>query len=81
VPNISGVYAANDLEYAAVSEHAAGRGLTVAAVANDAVAERVKALTADFEQQLERLVPDAYRKATVEERVALIAQLKAIANR
>jgi hypothetical protein len=81
MPLITGTFNADDVQFAAVQEHAAGRGLTVRQIADSAVSERVKSITADFEQSLDRLVPLAYRKATVQEKVDLIAQLKAIAER
>lgn len=81
MPDITGTHAVNDLEFVALSDFARGVNKTVREIAAAAIAEKVRSITEDFEQNFGRQIPEVYRKATIEERVQLIATLKAIASR
>ena len=81
MPEITATITVDDVTLAAIEDYAAGQGLTVREIADRALSMHVESITRSFEQSLEQLVPQAYRKATVAERVALIQQVKALAAR
>ncbi len=81
MPDISATITITDVAQLAIAEKAALEGTTVQQQANMALREWVRGVAANFDSQLERLIPIANKKATDAEKVALITTLKTIAGR
>jgi hypothetical protein len=81
MPDITATITITAVSQLAITEKAAAEGTTAQQQVNMALREWVRGVTANFDGQLERLIPVANRKATDQEKVALILQLKEMAAR
>jgi hypothetical protein len=81
MPDITATITISAVEQLAIAEKAAAERTTAQAQVNMALREWVRAVAANFDSQLERLIPIANRKATDAEKVSLITTLKTIAER
>jgi hypothetical protein len=81
MPRLTLVLDISATQAVALAATAAGERTTPEVVAARGAMDLVRAITRDFEDQAKLLIPVAYEKATDDERVALIAQVKALASR